>query len=167
MLQKYNSIVFLDSTHNTSFSLDNRERKAFLYSILVKHDDAGCGVPVAFMITNSEAQRPLARWLTLLKEKLLLPISPIIMIDCSATEMAAIGTAFENPQIRLCHWHMLRAMRNQANSKIRLPVSLSEGSGNRFSIEELKLIKNSAINDFVKLIPSTTLPEFSEIWSNY
>ncbi|KAI0999334.1 hypothetical protein K3495_g8861 [Podosphaera aphanis] len=39
---------------------DYTHRKAYLYTIFVKHDVAGKGVPVAFMITSSEAQGPLA-----------------------------------------------------------------------------------------------------------
>ena len=81
----HNSLVFLDATHNTCISLEDRNRKAFLFTILVKHDTAGCGIPVGFMITNSETQWPLARWLNLLREKYLMPLSPKIMIDCSAT----------------------------------------------------------------------------------
>ncbi|KAI0999267.1 hypothetical protein K3495_g8929 [Podosphaera aphanis] len=40
VILKYNSILFLDSTHNVCYSLEDRGRKAFLYSILVKHDAA-------------------------------------------------------------------------------------------------------------------------------
>ena len=67
VILKYNSILFLDPTYNLCYSLEDRGRKAFLYSILVKHDAAGCGIPVAFMINYSETQRPVVRWLNWLK----------------------------------------------------------------------------------------------------
>lgn len=34
--------------------------------------------------------------------------------------MAAIWTGFEQPEIILCYWHMLRAIRIQAFSKVQL-----------------------------------------------
>ena len=167
VLQKYSSILFLDSTHNVCYSLEDRNRKAFLYTILVKHDAAGCGIPVAFMITDSETQRPLARWLTWLKKKSLIPIDPKIMIDCSATEMAAISSVFENPQIRLCHWHMLRAMRSQANKKIRMNTLTQVTMKAKIKIEHDKQIRNSAIQDFLGLMRTKTVLEFGDVWKDY
>lgn len=70
------------------------------------------------------------------------------MIDCSATEMAATAIAFENPRIRLI-------------------VSVVEGSGDFSSNEKLNHLENSVIHDFIKLINSTTVLELSEIRNNY
>lgn len=116
-LHKYNSIILMNSTHGPCYSLENCDQKAFLYNILMKYDEAGCGVPATFMITKLETQRPLARWLTWLVKKSLLPKTPIVMIDCSALEMAAIKSASNSLRIRLCHWNMLQAMCGQVNKK--------------------------------------------------
>lgn len=48
-------------THNTYHALNYSNRKTFQYTIIIiKHDQAGFGVPVAFMVTSSETQEPLA-----------------------------------------------------------------------------------------------------------
>lgn len=78
-------------------------KRFFLYTMVVGNDVAGCGVPVSFMFTNLEARRPLVRWLFCTKRSLQLQSSIIFMIGYSATEMAAIQTVFNDPQIRLCH----------------------------------------------------------------
>ncbi|KAI1007824.1 hypothetical protein K3495_g395 [Podosphaera aphanis] len=167
VILKYNSILFLDSTHNVCYSLEGRGRKAFFYSISVKHDAAGRGIPVAFMITDSETQRPIARWLNWLKEKVLFQKDPKFMIDCSATEMSAIRSVFENPQIRLCQWHMLRAMRTQANKKLHICSSAQGDSRKNMRKEVHQQLRISAVQDFLKLMRTNSVPEFGEVWKNY
>lgn len=157
---EYKSIAFLDSTHNTYFSLEDGNRKAFLYTILVKNDVAGFGVPVAFMITNSETQRPLASWLSWLRHRLQLPTSIIFMIDCSATEMAAIESSFGDPQIRVCYWHMLRAMRFQVNQKVFLPTFAGEASVSVSRKGQNKKLRESVMQDFINLMNTNTREEF-------
>lgn len=159
ILCRYHSLLFLDATHNTCISLEDRHRKAFLYTILVKHDVAGCGIPVAFMVTNSETQWPLAMWLNSLRVHSLLPTSPKFMIDCSATEIAAIESSFQAPQIRLCYWHMLRSMRTQANSKIKTSASIQG--------QLITQIRKFAVQDFLGLMYSRTVEEFGQIWTEY
>ena len=60
IFRRYQSLLCLDSTHNTCFSLESNH-KAFLHSIVIQHDEAGCGIPVAFMITNIETMTPLVK----------------------------------------------------------------------------------------------------------
>lgn len=168
VLQKYSSILCLDSTYNTCYALDDNSRKAYLYTIVVKHDRAGKGVPVAFMLTSSEAQGPLTSWLLWLKHSLPLEKSPIFMIDCSKTEMAAINTVFQNPEIRLCFWHMLRAIRMQASSKIH--SCQCEGRKRKQPEEEVEQtseLRKSAVSDMVSLIKTQTAQEFAEEWKHY
>lgn len=81
------------------------------------------------------------------------------MIDCSATEMAAIESCFQNPQIRLCFWHMLRAMRTQANSKIKQLPSIDGQS--------ITHTRKSAVQDFSRIMYSKTVAEFGHIWKEY
>ena len=116
-LRRYCSLLCLDSTHGTCCALET-SRKKFLNSIVIKYDDAGCGIPVAFMITSLETKVPLERWLRWLKEEVKFERNPVFMIDCSRTEVAAIRAVFEDPQIRFCHWHFFRALSCQAKSKI-------------------------------------------------
>lgn len=142
VLSKYPSLLCLDSTHNTCYALDDRSRKAFLYTIVVRHSTAGCGVPIAFMITSSETRLPLERWLKWLKLNTHLTESPTFMIDCSVTEVAGINAAFESPKIRFCHWHFFRALNSQSK-KITDPVA-RKSAVSEFS----DLVRTRSVNDF-------------------
>lgn len=48
LLQKYLLMLFLDYTPNIRSSPHGRDEKAFLSLILIKIDEAGCGLPVVF-----------------------------------------------------------------------------------------------------------------------
>ncbi|KAI0995090.1 hypothetical protein K3495_g13091, partial [Podosphaera aphanis] len=168
ILERYSSVLCLDSTHNTCYALDDTHRKAYLYTIVVKHDVVGKGVPVAFMITSSEAQGPLASWLLWLKQSVNLVESPIFMIDCSKKEMAAITSAINEPEIRLCYWHMLRAIRMQATSKIQT----TQGDGRKRTRSEdnagiFSELRTSAVSDLISLIKTPTHQEFDKVWRQY
>lgn len=95
LFRRYQSLLCLDSTHNTCCALES-SRAAYLHSIVIKNDDAGCGVPVAFMITSTETMEPLVEWLKWLKDAVPFVTTPIFMIDCSKTEVAAIKLCFQN-----------------------------------------------------------------------
>jgi hypothetical protein len=60
LLWTYNKITCFDSTHNTCFLKvgceSKKDKKAFLYSVVIKNLETGAGAPRAFMITPSEAQ---------------------------------------------------------------------------------------------------------------
>lgn len=60
ILNQYSSVLRLHMTHNTCFILNDSNQKAFLYTIVVMHDQATFGVPIAFMVTSPEIQEPLA-----------------------------------------------------------------------------------------------------------
>lgn len=124
----------------------------------MKHDFSGYGIPVAFMVTNSETKWPLARWLSWLREIYLIPVSPKFMTNCSVIEIAAIISSFESPQFRSYHRCMSRSMWSQVNAKIKTSASNEEKS--------LMQIKKSAAQDFMGLIYSKTIEEFGQIWTN-
>ena len=118
--QKYSSILFIDSTHNTCYAINGRTEKAFLTTIMIKDDSTGSGAPILFMLSNSETRWPLAEALSWLKGFVQLSECPTIMIDCCPTEVAAISSAFRDPEIRFCHWHMFRALACKVKNKIPL-----------------------------------------------
>ena len=149
LLRRYSSLLCLDSTHNICCALESN-RKAFLHSIVIKHDDVGCGVPVAFMITSTETMLPLEEWLRWLNNAVPFERSPIFMIDCSKTEVAAIKSVFPESNIRFCHWHFFRALSSQANNKISV-------------IDDRK----SALKDFRGLLWSKSVDNFRELWTTY
>ena len=88
-----------------------------------------------------------------------MPLSPKIMIDCSATEMAAIESSFEIPQIRLCHWHIIRPLQKHVRMKIRISSSAEEQS--------IIQIRRSAIKDFIELMHTETVDKFGQVWWEY
>lgn len=104
---------------------------------------------VAFMITSSETRVPPKRWLKWLKVNARLTESPTFMIDCSVTEVAGIRTAFDCPKIRYCHWHFFRALSSHAR-KICDPT-----------------LRKTAVDDFINLVRTNTMPEFIEVWERY
>ncbi len=57
MLQQHgNSLVMMDTTHQTCYAPnDEKKDKVYLTTLLVKDPKAGFGVPVAFLLTSSEA----------------------------------------------------------------------------------------------------------------
>ena len=168
VLEQYSTVLCLDSTHHTCYALDDSKRKAFLYTIVVKHDKAGHGVPVAFMLTSSEAQGPLAKWLLWLKQNVALKKAPAFMIDCSKTEMAALRTAFGDPEIRLCYWHMLRAIRMQAPSKLFLGQEVGSKRLRTVEVvEQEKQLRSCAVSDLITLIKTQTADDFGEVWKQY
>ena len=58
MLDRYDRLACLDSTHNTCFSVTHggRQEKTFLYMLIVKNCMTGKGAPATFLLTPSEAQ---------------------------------------------------------------------------------------------------------------
>lgn len=119
LLPRYPSFLCLDSTHNTYCDLDGN-RSESPHSIVINHDDAGCRVPVAFINIDSETKVPLVEWLGWLGDTVPLDKTPIFITDFSNNEAAAINAVFEEPEIRFGYWHLLRALRAQASSKISI-----------------------------------------------
>lgn len=99
----------IDSTHKTCKSLDGKN-DAFLFTIVVTSPVTRKGVPVCFFITDAEKTPILSQWLFWVKQTVSALSVKRIMIDCSATEIAAIREAFgDSVDILLCHWHIKRA----------------------------------------------------------
>ncbi|KAF9934067.1 hypothetical protein BGZ67_004024 [Mortierella alpina] len=63
------------------------------------------GIPIAFMICNSESQYILVKWLRWLKSDCNLRADKF-MADCSVTETEAILKAFPGSLIYYCHFHV-------------------------------------------------------------
>ncbi|CEP11836.1 hypothetical protein [Parasitella parasitica] len=87
----------------------------------------GKGKPLAWMVTNSEAQYPVCFWLEWLKDQF--GYSPsMVMIDNSDTEFAAINLVYKNTdevdvfntnfKILLFHWHIMKAWKTKILTKL-------------------------------------------------
>jgi hypothetical protein len=67
------------------------------------------GVPVCFFIAGKEVVPVLTEWLNWVKNNTNNNVKRF-MIDCNATEIAAIRQVFgSDGNILLCHWHIKRA----------------------------------------------------------
>jgi hypothetical protein len=106
----------MDSTHGTC--VDHIKGRCYLYTLVARCHATGKGAPLAWMITNTDSQYPIASWLKWLHESH--GFNPKqIMIDNSDTEMAAITSAFgDSVQILICHWHILRAWKKNIAQKV-------------------------------------------------
>ncbi|KAG0195507.1 hypothetical protein BGX28_001241, partial [Mortierella sp. GBA30] len=109
-----NKIVCMDSTHKTVKSLkpDPKNEKtfasAYLFTLLVKDVRTQIGVPIGFMVCNSESTDILRTWLTWVKEECgLLPSK--FMVDCSVVETEALKQVFRSLEIYYCKFHVGQA----------------------------------------------------------
>lgn len=68
-------------------------------------------------MTNDKTARPIQEWLLDLHDKL--HVTPnYVAMDDSATELYAVNGAFPSATTFLCVWHIIKAWREQANTKV-------------------------------------------------
>ncbi|KAF8907236.1 hypothetical protein BGZ58_006211, partial [Dissophora ornata] len=92
-------IACMDSTHKTVKALRPVKEKSlehppvhpssYLFTILVKDRQVQRGIPIAFMITNSESKYRLIKWLTWLKTVCNFETEKF-MVDCAQVEFDAL-----------------------------------------------------------------------------
>jgi hypothetical protein len=106
--------------------------KCFLYTILCQSPVTQKGVPLVWMITNSERQEPIITWLTWLRDNHGFAPSSV-MIDNSDTEIAAIREVYGEPPhevtVFLCHWHVLKAWRKNVWAKVSFTTKKAKSIG--------------------------------------
>jgi hypothetical protein len=97
-----------------------KDKKAFLYSVVIKNLETGAGAPGAFMITPSEAQYAIADFLGCLYEENIFRCKAW-MIDCLPTEAAGIlkGQGAD-VSLLICLWHVFKAVIDQASKKLKV-----------------------------------------------
>ncbi|CAD6907644.1 unnamed protein product [Tilletia controversa] len=161
------SIVSMDSTHNTCFGFEKNE-KVWLYSLVVRSTTTGQGIPVSFMLTNSEAAHSIIFWLEALRRHPRVRFQPLqMMIDCSVTEVGAIRNAFPTPStptILFCDWHMLKAM--TASSKLKVKGHGGHPPG-ALRISDNQQTQRRAREGFIKLMNASTREAFASAASAY
>ncbi|CAD6936245.1 unnamed protein product [Tilletia caries] len=161
------SVVSLDSTHNTCLGFEKAE-KVFLYSLVVRSTTTGRGIPVAFMFTNGEDAQPISFWLKALRRHSRVQFQPRhIMIDCSATEVCAIRSAFPppvTPFILFCDWHMLKAMTASSKTKVKGHAGHPRGT---LQVKDNQQAQIRARAGFMRLMNAATRPAFALAASAY
>jgi hypothetical protein len=101
-------VLFMDGTWNTN-------RYNYVLHAVLAPNELGCGVPIAFLITSSEAAEPLQRLLDRLRTKVLGGRKPPMMVDKGPAETAAMR-ALHWPYY-LCLFHFLQIWRKWLRSK--------------------------------------------------
>ena len=114
----HKSGVQMDSTFGT-----NKARYS-LFTLVVRHDSAGMGLPGAWVITSDERTETIAYCLKSIRESLRAsrPESArgewtpnAFIVDCALSELAAVRQVFgESVAIFWCHWHVMQAMKRRA-----------------------------------------------------
>lgn len=157
------SIVCLDSTHNTSFTMQWGEGQCPLSTLVAKHTASGQGVPLAFMIASSEEHAPLQKYLSwITKETNFQPKA--IMIDCSNTEALAVEKAWPATAIRYCRWHLLRAVYKKIREKVKVrPGSRSKGDQAKAQAETHLKVRE-AHRSFMQLVLADSQDELVKRW---
>lgn len=146
---RYHSLLCLDSTHNICCALES-SCTDFLHSILIKHDEPGCGVSLTLIVTGTEIMVPLEEWLRWLKDNVPCEWNLIVIIYCSETEVAALNAVYVESKICFCHWHIFRALRSQANYEMGVADDRRLAPGDLKSLSWAKKIS-----------------EFNFIWDSY
>jgi hypothetical protein len=95
-----------------------------LYTIVVRSQRTGKGVPLAWMVTNSNAQYPPRFWLEWLKEEHNFQPKSVMIDNCDA-EIKAINCAYnegdsDSPKtnILICQWHLFKAWKHNIAKKV-------------------------------------------------
>ncbi|KAF9112804.1 hypothetical protein BGX27_002730, partial [Mortierella sp. AM989] len=110
---------------------ENKKRfaSAYLFTLLVKDVKTQLGVPIAFMVCNSESTHVLRTWLTWVKEECGLEPSKF-MIDCSVVKTEALKQTFRLLDIYYCKVHVGQAW----EQKMRNLHSIADGDAMRKSL---------------------------------
>jgi len=114
----HKSGVQMDSTFGT-----NKARYS-LFTLVVRHDSAGMGLPGAWVITSDERTETIAYCLKSIRESLRASrpentrgewTPNAFIVDCALSELAAVRQVFgESVAIFWCHWHVMQAMKKRA-----------------------------------------------------
>ncbi|XP_077864593.1 uncharacterized protein LOC102808709 [Saccoglossus kowalevskii] len=99
-----NTMVFIDATYRgvTAYGY------AF-YCVMV-HNNAGHGVPVAYVIISKETKEVLERCFSKIRDSCDSVYPRVIMVDKDITEISALRCTFPNSDILLCWFHVLQAV---------------------------------------------------------
>jgi len=114
----HKSGVQMESTFGT-----NKARYS-LFTLVVRHDSAGMGLPGAWVITSDERTETIAYCLKSIRESLRASrpentrgewTPDAFIVDCALSELAAVRQVFgESVAIFWCHWHVMQAMKKRA-----------------------------------------------------
>ncbi len=147
----------MDATHSITM-----DKKTVLYTLVIRHNISGKGVPVGYMLTNDHSRTPITRWLNGLKNVGMLPLR--ITIDCSIPEINSITGVFgPSTTIQLCLFHVSRAWNTNLKSKVKSDSPLNNRILWGFIMGELKSVMYERS---VELFESK-LESFFEKWSNH
>ena len=166
-------MISLDSTHKTCIDASNKD--CYLYTIVARCRTTGKGKPLAWMITNSQAQYPILFWLKWSKDEHGF-VPERVMIDDSDTEIIAINKAYNSVNdetstftntvmILICQWHILKAWKKNILTKLLAkPCTPSK------TISEKKRMREDALSLMMSMMAAQSPNDFDlmheefELW---
>lgn len=112
------TFFFMDSTHGTCRGIQQGE-KVCLFTLVVKNQITGMGVPVAFMLTNLGNTTVIANFLSRIKN--FSGFNPKqATIDCDQAEKAALLHVWPSTlTIVFCRWHIMKAWAHQLRTHLK------------------------------------------------
>lgn len=139
-------IVCIDGTHGTT------SHKTNLFTLLVRDNDGGQGVPIAHLISEKKAKNTLVYWLEAIKEQNKEWQSHTFLTDCDYAQQSAINVVYPEATILLCQWHVKNAWQKNKNkingdSKYFKPQEKNENGGNVFKWSERQVTQKAALNE--------------------
>jgi hypothetical protein len=139
----------LDGTHGISSSISD-----ILYTLIIRDNNVGRELPVAYMITNDHSTGPIVEWLQHLRDERLLVDPEQFTIDCCQAEVNAIVNTFntERTKIQFCVFHVTQAWNKHLSS-----VSVSG-----FSPVENRALRGKMMRCLQQIVYEEDLDEFHQ-----
>ncbi|KAF9328597.1 hypothetical protein BGZ91_000930 [Linnemannia elongata] len=156
-LKAYGRTICFDGTH------DVFGQKTNLFTLVVKNATTGFGVPVAFLLTNTQENSVLVGWLRGLRSKMTALFSSpdqvytytpnAVITDQGNVEILAIKRAFAGEDVRIffCAWHVYRVWEREVPKRILGISHLPLGLRNH--------IKAAAVSELRSILQEPELPK--------
>lgn len=133
-----------------------------LYTIVVRMQSTGTGVPVAYLFTNDHSAEPLVEWFHEFKDRNLNPVK--VTIDASLPEDNAIQSVLgENVSVQYCTWHVRRAWSSQLKGRVTAASSQQEEDNDEENEEQEVDQQNDEDNSTAKAIRSQMNGQLEEL----
>ncbi|KAF9912189.1 hypothetical protein EC991_000600 [Linnemannia zychae] len=159
----WHKIIVSRMTKDDDPIISSAKQKTNLFTLVVKNPATGLGIPVAFLLTDTQESSVLAGWLKGLRSKMAVLFSSpdqvysytpdTIVTDQGNVEVLAIKNAFagDNTRILFCAWHVHCAWESEVPSRIcgisHLPLGLREH------------IKTKAVSELQSILQEPDLPK--------
>jgi hypothetical protein len=109
-IDQYDCVYHLDSTHNMN-------RYGFPLTTLMRKDKSGCGIPVAHIVSSTEREQDIAKFLSIVNVTNDSFQPGAIVVDKSFAEINAVRKIFPKCELVLCYFHVTQAIEKWMNGR--------------------------------------------------